>query len=324
MEYASLGNTDLPVSRIAFGCWSIGGHGWGSVDDAQSIAALHRALDCGVSLFDTADVYGFGHSERIVGSALSSARQHVSVATKVGVRWDSMGRTSRDCSPAYVVEAVECSLRRLQRDRVDLCQIHWPDPATPIADTLGALARCRDQGKIGHIGCCNFSSNDLRAACRCTSIVSLQWPYNLIDRRIEQSLLSACAECQVSVLAYSPLGQGFLTGQYDPAVAFEDEDIRHRSVYFRTDAYPGQIELLRRLKTVGDRHGRSAAQVAIRWVLENRAIASALVGIKSAAHVEEDTRIDWFLSREEYEWLTASHPGVPAATVPPRHRPVWS
>lgn len=157
MDRVSLGSTDLHVSRVGFGCAVMGGWDYGAADDNESISAVHAALDQGINFFDTADVYGLGHAEEVLGRALRDQGDDVVVATKFGVRWDAQGRTVRDCSPGWVVRALEDSLRRLGRERISLYQIHWPDPTVPIEDTMEALERCRAQGKIQHIGCCNFS-----------------------------------------------------------------------------------------------------------------------------------------------------------------------
>jgi aryl-alcohol dehydrogenase-like predicted oxidoreductase len=195
---------------------------------------------------------------------------------------------------------------------------------TPIADTLGALTRCQEAGKIAHIGCCNFSASELRAACRSARIVSLQMPYNLIDRRIEDEAVASCADLQVAILAYSPLGQGFLSGHFGEGARLQPHDVRRRSVYFQDESYQSRRELLTRLAAVGQRHGRTAAQVALRWVLENPHVTSALVGIRTVAQAEEDVSIDWSLSRAECEWLTAAHPGIPESESLPRHAPARS
>src|SRR5947207_3407434 len=158
MEYRKLAFTDLEVSRVGFGGWAISGHGWGPVDDRESAAAVQRALDLGINLFDTADVYGFGHSEEVLASALGDERRHAVIATKFGVTWDARGRVSRDVSPPRVVAALEASLRRLRLDCIPLYQVHWPDGATPVAATMEALRRCQEAGKVRWIGCCNFSA----------------------------------------------------------------------------------------------------------------------------------------------------------------------
>ena len=168
----------MTVSRLAFGCWAMGGHGYGTVDDAESIAAVKKALELGINFFDTADVYGFGHSERILSEALDSRRHDVVIATKFGVSWDDSGKTRKDCSPKRLVEALEGSLRRLRVECIPLYQIHWHDGITPVPDLMETLLRCREAGKIRYIGCSNFPRRSgagmLRSGAACFNAGSLQ------------------------------------------------------------------------------------------------------------------------------------------------------
>lgn len=305
MQYKKLAFTDLEVSRVGFGGWAIGGHGWGRVDNRESIAAVRRALERGVNLFDTADVYGFGHSEVILAEALGELRKHVVIATKFGVKWDDQGRISRDVSPGHLTEALENSLRRLKIDCIPLYQIHWPDGRTPIALTMETLKRCQEAGKIRWIGCCNFPSDLLREAREIGPVVSLQVPYNIFDRDVERRTLGDCRELGVGVLAYSPLAQGLLSGKHGPGARFEEEDIRSRSVYFQGPKYLQRLEIISPLEAIGTAYGKSAAQVAIRWVLDNTEITCALTGIKSVRQVDENVETDWILSVEDRQLIDA-------------------
>jgi len=174
MEYKKLGETDLEISRIGFGCWAIGGHGYGKVDDNESIEAIKKALDSGINFFDTADVYGFGHSEEILGKALGTQRNDVIIATKFGINWKENGHTFKDCSAKRVVKAVENSLRRLKIDTIPLYQIHWPDPNTTLQETMGALIDCQKSGKIRYIGSSNFNAGLIEQIQKIGRIESLQ------------------------------------------------------------------------------------------------------------------------------------------------------
>ena len=194
MEYKRLGLTDLKVSRIGFGCWAMGGHGWGKVDDKDSIAAIRRALDLGVNFFDTADVYGFGHSERILSKALGTNRSKVIIATKFGLKWDKSGKITKDISSKRVVEALDNSLKRLGVDCIPLYQIHWPDNITSISETMVALRKCQEKGKIKYIGCSNFSVKLIKEAQKISRLESLQLPYNITMRKIENKLIPFCQE----------------------------------------------------------------------------------------------------------------------------------
>ncbi len=312
MEYAELADTGLSLSRIGFGCWTISGHGWGPVDDADSIAAIHRALDLGVTFFDTADVYGLGHSEEILAAGLGERRKDVVIATKFGLNWDSQGTISRDISPTRVVEALEGSLRRLRLDCLPLFQIHWPDGETPIGETVDALQRCQQAGKVRHIGCCNFPLELIQEARRSGNIVSIQAAYNLLEKEIEASLLPYCEESGMAVLPYSPLAQGLLSGKYGTDSRFGDDDIRSRSRYFQPDRSGATRQVVQRLAQIAERHGKTPAQVALRWVLDRAGVTSAITGIRTVSQIEENVgATDWRLSPEDRESLTAAwSPGV--------------
>ena len=309
MEYVQLGQTDLQVSRIGFGCHTISGRDWGKVDDRDSIAAVRRALDLGINLFDTADVYGLGHSEEILSKALGYRRHEVVIATKFGINWEpdpkgGRARTFYDNSPKRVVEALEASLRRLNLDCIPLYQIHWPDPETPIVDTMEALKRCQEAGKVRYIGCCNFSQQLVCEASKHGRLESLQAPYNLAERDIEKGILGCCKELGVSTLVYSPLAQGLFTGKYGSDVRFPRDDLRSRSKYFQGQEFRRNLTIVQRLGEVGDRYGKSPGQVAIRWILDNPLIACAITGIRTPRHIEENTgALGWNLSREEWEFL---------------------
>lgn len=305
MEYKRLGLTDLNISRVGYGCWAMGGFGWGQVDDRDSIAAVHRALDLGINFFDTADVYGFGHSEEILCKALGEQRSQVVIATKFGVKWDN-NTTTRDCSPERVVQALEGSLRRLQLDCIPLYQIHWPDLKTPIASTMEALKKCQESGKIRYIGCSNFSVDNLRAAQNTHRLESLQVPYNIVERQIEEELLACCQEFKMGVIVYSPLAKGLFTGKYKrDGVKFEKNDIRLREENFQRDKFDANLKLVEKLKEVGTRYGKTPAQVAIRWILDNSSITCAITGVKKPEQIEDNSgALGWRLSEEDRDILS--------------------
>lgn len=301
MEYRRLGQTDLHISCVAFGCWAIGGHGWGRVDDRESVAAIRKALELGINFFDTADVYGFGHSEEILSRALGERRKEVVIATKFGVKWDDQGRIKHDISANSVIESLDNSLRRLRIDCIPLYQVHWPDAMTPIAITMERLVRCQEAGKIRHIGCCNLSVELVRQARKIGTIESLQAPYNIVDRAIKDSDLTYYMEVGIAVLAYSPLAQGLLSGKYGPEVQFDQDDIRSRSGYFHEGKGKTNVEVVRLVTEIGRRHGKTPAQVAIRWILDNPWITCALTGMKTVHQVEENAGTNWALSQEDWE-----------------------
>jgi aryl-alcohol dehydrogenase-like predicted oxidoreductase len=304
MEYVKLGLSDLEVSRVGFGCWAIGGHGYGKVDDDESIEAVRKALDAGVNFFDTADVYGFGHSEEILGKALGSQRNDVIIATKVGVNWDENGRTFKDCSAKRVVEALENSLRRLKVDTIPLYQIHWPDPNTTLQETMEALVDCQKSGKIRYIGSSNFNAGLIEQIQKIGRIESLQSSYNLLDRFVEKDLLECCRKFNMAFMAHSPLARGFLSGKYKIGHKFLELDMRNGSSYFTRKHLKEKRQLLNRMKEIGERHGKTFSQVALRWLLDNHRVTCVVVGLKNINQVKENTAsADWRLSSEDFEDL---------------------
>jgi aryl-alcohol dehydrogenase-like predicted oxidoreductase len=305
MESASLGRTGLRVSRVGFGCAAIGGYDYGPADDRDSIGAVRAALDAGVTFFDTADVYGLGHAEEILGRALGPRARDAVIATKVGVRWDSSGRTARDLNPAWVVGALEGSLQRLGVDCIPLYQIHWPDPDTPIGETMQALERCREAGKILHLGCCNFSVELVDSAQDAGRLESIQLPLSLGQREWEAVAEACDSRHGMSVLCYNPLAQGLFGGRYSRASVFGPEDLRSRSGLFQGEQFEANLAILDRLRVVAARLGRTPAQVAIRWVLEQPGITCAITGARRASQVVENVAASgWRLDAATSQFLT--------------------
>jgi len=304
MEYKRLGSTNLEISRIGFGCWAIGGHGYGSVDDRKSIKAIQKALDMGVNFFDTADVYGFGHSEEILSKALGSQRDKVIVATKFGVNWDENGRTFKNCSPKRIVEALDCSLRRLKIDCITLYQIHWHDEKTPIEDVMEALLKCRDAGKILHIGCCNFSKDLILSLSNINRVESYQCLYNLTKRQNENIIKYSSEELGISVLAYGVIGRGILSAKYNKDSQFGENDTRINDPDFQGAQYDKNILIAEKLSEIGKKYGKSSAQVSIRWVLENSNVTCAITGSKTPEQVSENVgSIGWSLDQSDMELI---------------------
>ena len=301
MEQIPLGRTSLTVSRIGFGCAAIGGYDYGSVNDDDSIDAIHAAVDAGITLFDTADVYGLGHAETVLGRALGGRRSMVVIATKVGVRWEMDGRTRRDLSPAYIRDALEASLVRLRTDFVDLYQIHWPDPATPVEDTLETLERLRSEGKIRHIGCCNMDAALVDRLQVHGRVESAQLPVSLA----QLEALPAAQRCVdghgMAILAYNALAQGLFTGKYGAGSRFEGTDLRQRSALFSGAALDRNLRVLEALREIGVGHGRTPAQVAIRWLLDRPEVTCVLAGMKRPDQVQQNAgATGWRLTVEEH------------------------
>ncbi len=285
METRRLGSTDLELSVIGLGTWVFGGR-WGGSDDADSLAACHAAVDAGVNWIDTADIYGQHRAERIVGRFLAERGDEVIVATKCGVAWEFEPefRIWREAGGDYIRAAVDRNLAALGIERIDLYQVHWPVPSTPAADTMGAMADLRDQGKIGAIGVSNYDIDDLRAAWDAQPFDSLQVGYHVMRREIEREELPWCADRGVGVLAYGPLAHGLLTGKMDASTTFRDDDWRAQSEFFADEAFPQRVEVARRLAAVADDAGRPGglAELAVMWTLRRPEVTSAIVGARDA------------------------------------------
>jgi myo-inositol catabolism protein IolS len=306
MEYTALGSTDLSISRISFGCWAIGGHGYGKIDDRESIRAIRKALDLGINLFDTADVYGFGHSEEILGKALGKDRQQVVIATKFGVAWDSTGRVYRDCSAKRINEALEGSLRRLKIDCIPLYQIHWHDGKTSIEEIMTTLENCQKSGKIRYIGCSNFSIKLIQEACKTKKIESNQMLYNLVNRDLEMDMAKCAQVLKISNLTYSVLARGLFSGKYDLYSQFGSNDTRKQDKDFRGKRLKTNLKIIDKLKETAIYYDKTPLQVAIRWVLDNPYVASAIVGIKTIGQLEENTgAVGWKLKSTDRNTLSS-------------------
>jgi len=271
MENITLGNSGISSSRIGLGTWAIGGWMWGGTDEAQAIATIRSALDRGISLIDTAPIYGFGTSESIVGKALSTPalRQQAVIATKAGLEWSS-GKPRRDSRPARLRQELEDSLRRLRTDYIDLYQIHWPDPLVPIEDVAAELARMHRDGKIRAIGVSNFDPLQMAAFRAAAPLHSVQPPYNLFERGIDADVLPYAAGSGLTVLAYGALCRGLLSGRITTDTQFEGDDLRRADPKF-ADAWlrSRYLEAVRALDALAhERYGRDVLSLAVRWVLD--------------------------------------------------------
>jgi len=293
MKTTLLGNSDLAITPVGFGAWAIGGDwefGWGAQDDTQSIAAIHRALELGVNWIDTAAVYGLGHSETVVAQAMqdwSGPRPHV--FTKCGMIWNAAGKVDYSLRAASVRQECEASLRRLKVDAIDLYQIHWP--ADDINETLegwSTLAALQQEGKVRWIGVSNASVEELEKLSAIAPVTSLQPPYSLIRREVEQAQLPWCQQHQVGVIVYSPMASGLLTGgmSHERIAALPPTDWRRKNPQFQEPKLTANLQLVDRLRAVGARHGRSPGETAIAWTLHHPAVTGAIVGARSAQQVE--------------------------------------
>ncbi len=288
MKTQILGNSDLNITPIGFGAWAIGGDwkfGWGAQDDTDSVAAIHRALELGINWIDTAAVYGLGHSEEVVARALAGwPHQRPYVFTKCGMVWNEKKEIEYSLRAASIRREVENSLRRLRVEAIDLYQIHWPtDDLAETEEGWATLAALKKEGKLRWIGASNFSVAELQAAQRIAPVTSLQPPYSLIRRAIEDELLPFCRQEEIGVIVYSPMASGLLSGAMtrERIRALPPEDWRTRNPEFQEPKLAGNLALVERLDAVGARHGRSASEVAIAWTLHQPAVTGAIVGARN-------------------------------------------
>ncbi len=288
MHYTTLGRTGLRVSRIAFGTWQLGGD-WGPTDESAAITAIRRAAEKGVTLFDTAQAYGFGASEQLLAKAVKGLdRDKLVVATKGGLRPGPVGGVNRDSSPAWIAAGVEASLRALRTDYIDLYQVHWPDPKVPFADTADMLGKLVADGKIRHVGVSNFDAAQMAEFSETLPVETLQPPYHLFRRDIEDSILPYAAASDIGVLVYGPLAHGLLGGHLTASTKFAPADWRSRSEMFTGDGFARNLNAVRALEGLARTElGASVSQLAIAWTLANPAVHVAIVGTRSPSHIDD-------------------------------------
>ena len=297
METIKINGTSLEISRIALGTWAIGGWMWGGTDEQESIRTIHAALDRGVTLIDTAPMYGFGRSEEIVGRALAqyASRDRVRVATKVGLEWRN-GQPQRNSTPERLRRELEDSLRRLQRETIDIYQIHWPDPSVPLEKTAETMLSFYREGKIRAIGVSNYSPEQMEIFRQVAPIHTSQPPYNLFERAVEQVILPYTEKQGITTLAYGALCRGLLSGKMNAGTQFSGDDLRRTDPKFQSPrfaAYLKAVELLEQLART--RYGKSVLALAVRWILD-RGHTVALWGARHPVQVEAlDEVMGWSL-----------------------------
>lgn len=292
MHTRRLGNTDIEITPIGLGTWAIGGNGWlngwGSQDDQESIATIKRALNLGISWIDTAAIYGQGHSEEIVGKAIKG-RDKPLIFTKCTRLWDDQGKITGNLKAASILREAEASLKRLDIDVIDLYQIHWPDPEADIEEGWSAMAQLKKEGKVRAIGVSNFNVEQLQRAMRIAPVDSLQPPYSLVNPGVDKEILPFCQEHNISVIVYSPMASGLLTGAMtkERAQNLPDDDWRKRSPEFNEPRLSRNLELASLLSDIGFPYNRTPGEVAIAWTLGNPAVTGAIVGGRHPRQVEE-------------------------------------
>lgn len=287
-----LGNSDLDITPLGIGAWAIGGSGyafaWGPQDDGESVAAIHAGLDAGMNWIDTAAVYGLGHSEEVVARALAGIAQRPYVFTKCERAWDAEGKITPSLKAASIRRECEASLRRLKTDVIDLYQIHWPQPDEDIEEGWSTLAELQREGKVRWIGVSNFSVAQMERARAIAPITSLQPPYSLLRRDIEAEILPYCAAHGIGTIVYSPMASGLLSGAMtrERIDALPPDDWRSRADAFKEPALTQNLALADRLRSVGERHGRTAGEAAIAWTLRRPLVTAAIVGIRRPDQVQ--------------------------------------
>ncbi|MBO0739412.1 MAG: aldo/keto reductase, partial [Alphaproteobacteria bacterium] len=311
---------------IGFGCWEIGGT-YGRIDEAQFRRAVGQAVDSGLNCFDTAEAYGMGISERAVGRALAGRRSNVCVVTKFGVGYDERPNR-RDSSRARVMASIEKSLQRLQTDHVDLYLVHWPDQATPLEETMGALDDIVRQGKARYVGVSNFRLAQIESCMRLRRVDVVQYAWNLFDRRMQAEIFPYCAAHEIGVMAYGSLAYGMLSGTFHAGMQFDESDWRAKGgmlgsinlfrTLFGPEHFSRNLSAVEELKRLAARYGKTLPQFALRWVLNNPVVSTALVGFRQPAEVTENLgALDWAISVEDMAEVDAILARHGCVTNPP-------
>ena len=292
LKTAQLGETGLEITRVGFGAWAIGGggweFGWGPQEDEESIQTIHRALELGVNWVDTAAAYGFGHSEEVVGRALAGLTERPYVFTKASLVQGPGGRVVHSLNRDSILAEAEGSLQRLGVDAIDLYQIHWPNPDADIEQGWSALAELKEQGLVRHIGVSNFDVGQLQRIGQIAPVETLQPPYSLIDRGVENEILPFAEREGIGVIVYSPMASGLLTGRMtrDRIARLPDDDWRKHDPRFREPQLSRHLDLVERLTTVAGRHDTTPGAVAIAWTVRNPAVDGAIAGFRRADQVD--------------------------------------
>jgi aryl-alcohol dehydrogenase-like predicted oxidoreductase len=287
MKKRKLGNSSLEVTELILGTWAIGGTMWSAYDEKSAVEAIETAIDCGINTIDTAPVYGDGHAEELIGSIVKGKRDSIIIATKCGLNIE--GRYEKILSPEFIRHDLEMSLKRLQTDYIDLYQIHWPVSDVPIEESMEELMKMKQEGKIRHIGVCNFSGKELKDAISCGDVVSYQPNYSLLERDIESDQMKICVEQGLGIIPYGSLGAGMLTGKYKELPVFPRNDARSFFYrFFKKEYWPEVKEVVNTLQSIADKRGARPGHVAIAWILSRPAVSAAIFGARSADQVRDN------------------------------------
>ncbi len=311
MRTRRLGQTDLELTVIGLGTWAIGGpwqYGWGEQDDADSIRTILAAVDAGINWIDTAPIYGCGHSEFIVGTALREISEKPIIATKCGLGWNDKREKINCLDHDAIIAECEASLRRLGVEVIDLYQMHWPVPDAQVEEAWEAMAKLVEQGKVRYIGGCNFTVEQLQRVSTIARCDSLQPPYSMLSRGIEDNQMPYCRENGIGIVAYSPMQKGLLTGKFTKAylqtLAADDHRLKDRN--FMGGRFEQNLKIIDALKPIAARNGKTPGQLAIAWTLRNEAMTAAIVGARKQQQIEETAAAgDWVLSDDDIAEIEA-------------------
>ncbi|MBU9726148.1 aldo/keto reductase [Diplocloster modestus] len=307
MRYKRFGKTGLDVSVLTTGTWAIGGAHWGEVNEVDSIEAIREMTAQGVNLIDTAPGYNAGHSERVVGEAVRSVRDKVYLTTKTAVYTGHDGSYIKDGRAANILRQCDESLKNLGTDYIDIYLIHWPDPKVEIGESMGAMVKLLDQGKIRHIGVSNFSESQIREAEKYGPVEVIQPPFSMVNR-VETDLMRWCARREIGIMTYGSLGAGILTGAIRSMPDFPPEDTRRTFYpYFEEPMFTQIMELLKTLDKAAANHHAPVAQAALNWSIQKDYVHTAIVGVRNEKEAAENCRgMDWELSQEEMAMIDAA------------------
>ncbi len=327
MKKVKLGKSDVEITPMVFGAWAIGGWMWGGSDDKEAVTAIKTSIDHGITSIDTAPIYGFGHSEKIVGEAVKSySRDKVQLLTKFGMRWDTkegdfyFESKKNDGTPVNInkyagkqsiINECEESLKRLGTDYIDLYQIHWPDKTTPIEESFEAVAQLKKEGKIRSAGVSNYSVDQMKVAHSVTPLASNQVPYSMVLRDIEKKVVPFCIDNGIGILAYSPLQRGLLTGKITSDYKFNEGDHRKSTKYFQEPNLSRTNAFLDEIKPIAEKHDATLAQLVINWTLQQPGITSVLVGARNKEQVAQNAQaLSFDLDAEIVEEITEKLNGL--------------
>ncbi len=307
MQTRKLGYTDLELTTVGLGTWAMGGpwlYGWGPQDDSEAVGAVLTALEKGINWIDTAPIYGLGHSEELVGEALKQTTQKPLIATKCGLLWSEQNQRIPCLKAKSIREECHTSLKKLGADAIDLYQMHWPQPQEDIEEGWEEMAKLVEEGKVRYIGVSNYSVEQIRRIQKIAPVASLQPPYSMLHREVEDELLSYCAQNNIGVVAYSPMQRGLLTGKFsqERLAALPLDDHRRKSPDFLEPQFSATLKFVDELRPIAERNGRTLAQLAISWVLRRAEVAAAIVGARRPEQIAETVEAsDWDLSQEDID-----------------------